>query len=539
MAERGGTVYIETYGCQMNVSDSELMLGRLAEDGFVPVDGPDGADVILVNTCAIRDHAEQRVFGRIGELKRHMTERTVLGVTGCMAQRLGPALLERAAHVDLVVGPDGYRALPALIAGAREGRRAARVEFDIEEHYEDFSARRFEGVRAWVPVQRGCDYKCTYCIVPTTRGPERSRRLADVVRESHEIAAQGITEITLLGQTVNSYHDGEHEFGALLRAVGAVNGIRRVRFTSPHPNDFSNAVLAAMAETPAVCEHVHLPMQSGSDRTLKRMLRRYTRDEYFACAERLRAAIPGLALSTDVIVGFPGETDDDFEETLSAVRALAFDDAYTFKFSLREGTPAERLPAALTVPDDVASERLDRLIALQRELTRARSRALLGTRHEVLIEKSARRGGLLQGRTRRHQTVLVAGDASLIGTLPDRGAHGHHGLDVHRRARLLARGTADGRMKNLLEGSIRELYRELRENFPEACRCDRCESDAITYALNHLHPRYTVEENPGRTLVAVDLQREGTRAELAVTVIDAIKLVAMNPRHPRAPRAAE
>jgi tRNA-2-methylthio-N6-dimethylallyladenosine synthase len=415
MDTRGGTVYVETYGCQMNVSDSELMLGKLAADGFVPVDAPDGADVILVNTCAIRDHAEQRVLGRIGELKRHMTASTVLGVTGCMAQRLGPALLEKAPHVDLVIGPDGYRELTALIAGAREGRRAASVEFDLEEHYEDFTARRFEGVRAWVPVQRGCDYKCTYCIVPTTRGPERSRRLAEVVREAHEIAAQGITEITLLGQTVNSYFDGEHRFGELLRAVGAVPGIKRLRFTSPHPNDFSDQVIAAMAETPAVCEHVHLPMQSGSTRTLKRMLRRYTREEYFECAARLRAAIPGVSLTTDVIVGFPGETDADFEETLSAVRALEFDDAYTFKFSLREGTPAERLPAELSVSDDVAAERLDRLIAVQRENTRARSLAMLGTRHEVLIEKTARRGGLLQGRTRRHHTVLVAGEPSMIG----------------------------------------------------------------------------------------------------------------------------
>ena len=412
---RGGTVFIETYGCQMNVSDSELMLGRLAAHGFVAVDSPDGADVILVNTCAIREHAEQRVLGRIGELKRHMTADTILGVTGCMAQRLGPLLLERAPHVDLVIGPDGYRALPALIDGAREGRRAAAVTFDIEGHYEDVAARRFEGVRAWVPVQRGCDYKCTYCIVPTTRGPERSRRLADVVREVHEIVAQGITEVTLLGQTVNSYFDGERDFGALLRAVGAVPGIRRVRFTSPHPNDFSDAVIAAMAETPAVCEHVHLPMQSGSTRTLKRMLRRYSREEYFASAERLRAAIPGIALSTDVIVGFPGETEADFEETLSAVRALAFEEAYTFRFSMRDGTPATRLPAELAVPEPVAAERLDRLITLQRDLTRAHSRSLLGTRHEVLVEKVARRGELLQARTRHHRTVLLPGDESMIG----------------------------------------------------------------------------------------------------------------------------
>src|ERR671922_37554 len=360
------TVYIETYGCQMNVSDSELMLGKLAAEGYAPVDQPEGADVILVNTCAIRDHAEQRVIGRIGELKRHMKRDTVLGVTGCMAQRLGPQLLSRARHVQLVIGPDGYRALPSLIEGARAGERVARVDFDLEEHYEDFRARRFEGVRAWIPVQRGCDYKCTYCIVPMTRGPERSRKLPDVIREAEEIAAQGITEVTLLGQTVNSYHDGEYDFADLLRAVGAVAGIRRVRFTSPHPNDFSDRVIAALAEVPAVCEHVHLPMQSGSTGVLKRMLRRYTRDEYFECLARLRDAIPGLSVTTDIIVGFPGETDADFEETLSAVRAAQFADAFTFKFSPRDGPPATRMPADWTVPDEVASERMDRLVATVR-----------------------------------------------------------------------------------------------------------------------------------------------------------------------------
>ncbi len=409
------TVYIETYGCQMNVSDSELMYGRLEENGYTPVGGPEGADVILVNTCAIRDHAEQRVIGRLGELKRFMGRDTVLGVTGCMAQRLGPALLDRARHVQLVVGPDGYRALPALIDGARRGERVANVTFDLEEHYEDFHARRFDGVRAWIPVQRGCDYKCTYCIVPMTRGPERSRTLADVEREARAVAEQGITEITLLGQTVNSYRNGEHDFADLLRCVGRVPGIRRLRFTSPHPNDFTDRAIAAMADTPTLCEHVHLPMQSGSSRTLKRMLRRYTRETYFECVERIRAAIPGVALTTDIIVGFPGETDDEFEDTLSAVRDIGFDDAFTFRFSLRDGTPATRLPESLTVPDHVAADRLDRLVALVREGTRARNLSMLGTRHEVLIEKAARRGGLLQGRTRQHRTVLVAGDESLIG----------------------------------------------------------------------------------------------------------------------------
>jgi tRNA-2-methylthio-N6-dimethylallyladenosine synthase len=260
------TVYVETYGCQMNVSDSELIIGRLAEHGYSSVESPDGADVILVNTCAIRDHAEQRVIGRLGELRRHMKPGTVVGVTGCMAQRLGPLLLEKAKHVSLVVGPDGYRALPTLLDGARNGQRAIETAFDLEEHYEDFTPRRFDKVKAWIPVQRGCDYRCTYCIVPHTRGPERSRRLADVVRETEGVVADGMGEVVLLGQTVNSYTDGEHDFADLLRAVGAVPGIRRVRFTSPHPNDFSERVIAAMAEVPTVCEHVHLPMQSGSSR---------------------------------------------------------------------------------------------------------------------------------------------------------------------------------------------------------------------------------------------------------------------------------
>jgi tRNA-2-methylthio-N6-dimethylallyladenosine synthase len=415
-SEQRPTVYVETYGCQMNVSDSELMLGKLASAGYAPVDQPDGADVILVNTCAIRDHAEQRVIGRLGELKRHMKPDTVMGVTGCMAQRLGPALLEKARHVSLVIGPDGYRALPALVEGARRGERAIATTFDLEEHYEDFSPRRFDRVKAWIPVQRGCDYRCTYCIVPSTRGSERSRRLEDVIREVEGVVDEGMSEVVLLGQTVNSYNDGRHDFADLLRRTGSVPGVRRVRFTSPHPNDFSERVIAALAEVPAVCEHVHLPMQSGSTRTLKRMLRRYTRDDYLECAARLRAAVPGLALTTDVIVGFPGETDDDFEETLSAVEAIGFVDAYTFIFSPRDGTPATRLPPELSVPAEVASERLQRLVALVRAGARQRNLGLLGTRHEVLVEREAKRGeAMLMARTRDFKTVLVPGDASMLG----------------------------------------------------------------------------------------------------------------------------
>ncbi|MBA3340950.1 MAG: tRNA (N6-isopentenyl adenosine(37)-C2)-methylthiotransferase MiaB [Gemmatimonadaceae bacterium] len=410
------TVYIETYGCQMNVSDSELILGKLAASGYDEVDAPEAADVILVNTCAIREHAEQRVIGRLGEMKSRMKPHAVLGVTGCMAQRLGPKLLDRAKHVSLVVGPDGYRSLPLLVENARRGARASSTDFDLEEHYEDFTPRRFDRVKAWIPVQRGCDYRCTYCIVPTTRGPERSRRLEEVVRETTAVVEEGMSEVVLLGQTVNSYTDGRHDFADLLRAVGGVRGIRRLRFTSPHPNDFSDRVISAMADTDAVCEHVHLPMQSGSTSTLKRMLRRYTREGYFECVRRLRDAIPGLSLTTDIIVGFPGESDEDFEMTLSAVREVGFDDAFTFKFSPREGTPATRMPASETISDDVASQRLGRLIETVRAGTRDRNLRLLGERREVLIEKEARRGGLLQARTRDFRTVIVPGEPAMIGT---------------------------------------------------------------------------------------------------------------------------
>jgi tRNA-2-methylthio-N6-dimethylallyladenosine synthase len=416
MTDPRPTVYVETYGCQMNVSDSELMLGKLAAHGYDAVDGPDGADVILVNTCAIREHAEQRVIGRLGELKRHMRPGAIIGVTGCMAQRLGPQILKKAKHVSVVIGPDSYRGLPELIESARRGERTIATTFDMEEHYEDFQPKRFDKVKAWIPVQRGCDYRCTYCIVPTTRGPERSRRLDDVVREAHQIVADGMSELVLLGQTVNSYHDGTNDFADLLRAVGRVDGIKRVRFTSPHPNDFSDRVIEAMAEVEAVCEHVHLPMQSGSTRILKRMLRRYSREGYLECVAKLRAAIPGLAVTTDIIVGFPGETDEDFEETLDVVREVGFMDGFTFKFSPREGTPATRMPAELTVSDEVASERLARLVETIRGISRASNMTQLGKRYEVLVEREARRGGeLVMTRTRDFKTVMVPGDASLLG----------------------------------------------------------------------------------------------------------------------------
>jgi len=407
-------VYVETYGCQMNVADTELMLGVLGRVGYVSTEDPSVADVMLVNTCAVRDNAEQRVIGRMGELRRFKRPGVVLGVVGCMAQRLGKGLLDAAPHVDLVIGPDGYRALPELIDGAVNGGRATATDFKPWEHYEDVPARRLQGAKAFVTVQRGCDYRCTFCIVPMTRGRERSRKLADVVSEVTEIAQRGVSEVTLLGQTVNSYHDGDNDFGRLLRAVGAVPGIRRVRFTSPHPNDFNDRVISAIAEVPTVCEHVHLPVQSGSSRVLKLMGRRYDRREYLDCVERLRGAIPGLAVTTDIIVGFPGETDDEFLETDSLVREVEFDDAFTFKYSPRDGTGALKLPGR--VPEAVKGERLQHIIGTVRAVACKKNVSLVGTREEVLVEGIARRGELLQCRTRGNRVVLVDGPTEWIGS---------------------------------------------------------------------------------------------------------------------------
>jgi tRNA-2-methylthio-N6-dimethylallyladenosine synthase len=407
------SVYIETYGCQMNVADSELMFGVLLRDGYVRVADPAGADVMLVNTCAVRDNAEQRVIGRVGELQRYKRRGGVLGVVGCMAQRLGPALLARVPRVDLVVGPDAYRNLPELIGLAQGGERVSDTEFRSWEHYEDVPAVRENGPTAFVTVQRGCDYRCTFCIVPQTRGPERSRKLSDVVREVVALVEQGTTEVTLLGQTVNSYHDGTHDFADLLRAVGGVDRLRRLRFTSPYPTDFTPRVIEAMATTPAVCDHVHLPVQSGSNAVLKRMLRRYSRQRYLEVLAELRRAIPGMTFSTDIIVGFPGETEAQFEETLSLVTDAHFDDAYTFKYSVREGTPAVRLRDH--IPDDVASARLERLIEAVRAATRRKNIGRVGEVHEALVERPAKRGGLMLARTRSNHLVLLDLPSSTTG----------------------------------------------------------------------------------------------------------------------------
>src|SRR5437867_8098299 len=345
------TVYIETYGCQMNVADTELMLGHLAAHGYHRTGAPDDADVILLNTCAIREHAEARVLGRLGELARHKRRRPEvrLGVTGCMAQHLRGTLRERAPWVDVLVGPDGYRRLPELLRGAETDPHVA-LRLDPSETYADLPVARDEGVRAWVTVMRGCDRFCTFCIVPYVRGRERSLPGPTLLAEVERLAAGGVREIVFLGQTVNAYHDGSWDFAELLRRAAEVPGLLRIRFTSPHPYDMSPRVIEAMAECPPVAPQLHLPVQSGSDRVLDRMGRQYQAAEYEDLVARLRARVPGLAPSTDVLVGFPGEDEDDLAPTEALGRRGRYDSAFLFKYSPREGTRAWKWGD--TVPDD-------------------------------------------------------------------------------------------------------------------------------------------------------------------------------------------
>ena len=413
--------YVETYGCQMNISDGELMEGLLEGNGYEIVTSVEDADVVLVNTCAIREHAERRVLGRVGQLgglKRSNPD-LVIGVTGCMAQRMGDELLEKAPHVDLVMGPDGYRTLPTVLSElegtSRSGRQLSVLDLTLDENYEGLEQRRRSQVSAWVPIQRGCDHRCTFCIVPYVRGSEKNRDPLHVLHEIRTLAEEGITEVTLLGQTVNSYVHGDWSFPALLKAVARVDGIRRVRYTSPHPNDVTPDLIEVMATEDAVCEHVHLPVQSGNDRTLKRMVRRYTVDAFLEKVDLIRRDLPRVALSTDIIVAFPGETEAEFEDTLALARQVRFDEAFTYRYSPRSGTPATRLPQDDFIPDDVGQERLERLISVTREIQAEINEGEVGNVEELLLERAGKHEGTTLGRTRRNKAVVVPGEADDAG----------------------------------------------------------------------------------------------------------------------------
>lgn len=423
-ARKGPTAYVETYGCQMNIADGELMEGLLEKSGYRLVDSPEDADVILVNTCAIREHAETRVLGRVGQLNYFKRLRTdvVLGVTGCMAQRMKDELLKKAPYVDLVVGPDGYRDLPMALVEIRSERAAGRprqrlsvLDLRIDEDYRGLEQRRSSLVTAWVPIQRGCNHRCTFCIVPYVRGPEKNRYPFEIIEEVHKLAASGITEVTLLGQTVNSYKYEYWDFTKLIKALARTPGLQRLRFTSPHPNDFTPELIDVMASEATLCEHIHLPVQSGSDRVLRRMLRRYTVEKFMETVELIRSKMPSVALSTDVIAGFPGETDEDFEQTLQLMEKVRFDEAFTYRYSPREGTPATRLPSRQFVDHQVGQKRLEKLIEVTRRIQAEINRAEVGKYKEILVERMGRYEATIMGRTRRNKVVVATGTELDVG----------------------------------------------------------------------------------------------------------------------------
>lgn len=411
-------VYLETYGCQMNIADSQLVNSVLRRAGYGSAERPEDADVILLNTCAIREHAEERVLGRLSDLARLKARRPELrlGLLGCMAQHNRASLVEKASYLDLVAGPDAYRRLPEMLGRAQFDPQVD-VRLDRAETYSGITPEHDGGVRAYVTAMRGCDKFCAFCVVPYVRGRERSVPPGEIVREVRELAERGVREVILLGQTVNAYRYDDTGFGALLRMVARIDGIERIRFTSPHPSDMSDSVIDAMASEAKVQPYLHLPVQSGSDRVLASMERGYTISEYLRLVEKLRASIPDLALSTDIIVGFHGEEHSDFEETLALMREVRYDQAFTFKYSLREHTRAYRLGD--TVIEEEKSRRLAEVIALQEKTSLERNREMIGRIFPVLVEGPARRGeGMLAGKTPQFKTaVFPARDDAAAGDI--------------------------------------------------------------------------------------------------------------------------
>ena len=400
-------VYIETYGCQMNVADSEVVGGILRNEGYAFTADIAEADIILVNTCAIRDNAEQRIYGRLGYFRtfKKRNPDLVVGVLGCMAERLRARFVEQERLVDIVVGPDEYRKLPSLVGMAFEGEKGIAVRLSRVENYDDIVPLRTDGVSAWVSVMRGCDKFCSFCVVPFTRGRERSRTLTGIVQEVRGLVEQGFREVTLLGQNVNSYRDGDRDFAGLLVRVAAIDPSLRVRFTTSHPQDMSDGLIAAIASTGNICNAIHLPVQSGSDRMLSLMNRTYTVRHYLSLVERIRRAIPGVSLSTDFISGFPTETEEDHALTLAFMNEVQFDGAFTFKYSPREHTRAWDMGD--DVPEDVKGLRVSEITGLQHAISLGRNAAIVGTIESVLVEGRSRKSPEdLTGRTDTNRTVV-------------------------------------------------------------------------------------------------------------------------------------
>jgi len=387
--------FIETYGCQMNVADSEWSLafsGLLTREGFSETKDIHTADAIFVNTCAIREHAEDKVLSRLGyyhQIKRK-NPKTIIGVLGCMAQNLKKDILESKPFVDIVLGPDSYRRLPEMIRErSNESSHLVDTKLSRFEVYDDMFPSRNEGINAWISIMRGCDKFCTFCIVPFTRGRERSRSVEGIIQEAAKAVSDGFIEVTLLGQNVNSYlHEG-HNFHELLDAVAQIPGLKRIRYTSPHPEDMTQDVLNVMAKHDNICNHVHLPLQAGNDEVLNRMNRTYTKDQFLARVNEIRNTLPNVGISTDIIVGFPGENEAEFQETLDMMEVVKFDSAFTFKYSSRPGTKAAEFDDH--VPEDEKQHRLERLIEMQQKHTLFRNKTIIGRVEMVLVEKESKR----------------------------------------------------------------------------------------------------------------------------------------------------
>ncbi len=416
-----GRYFVRTYGCQMNFHDSERIAGLLEEQGFVRADSEAAADLVVFNTCCVRENADQRLYGSLASLKPYKSRnpRMRIAVGGCLAQKDGASLLERAPHLDIVFGTYNVSRLPQLLEARERDASPVCEVFEAPPDPRvvslafDLPSRRERSHSAWVTISVGCDNSCTFCIVPKVRGPERSRHPADIVAEVEALARDGVVEITLLGQNVNSYGrdlrlDGRKPiFAKLLRDLNRIEGIQRIRFTSPHPKDLGPDTIAAMAECEKVMPQLHLPLQSGSDRILSAMHRGYTAERYLEKLEAARAAVDDLAVTTDIIVGFPGETEDDFEATLQVVKEARYDGAYMFVYSPRPGTAAAEMD--YDIPQEVLRERFDRLVATVEELSLQAHRARIGKVEEVLVEGPAQRGeGKLQGKTRQGKTAVFA-----------------------------------------------------------------------------------------------------------------------------------
>jgi tRNA-2-methylthio-N6-dimethylallyladenosine synthase len=415
-------VHIETFGCQMNEYDTELVRSLLKAEGFVLTDEREHADVVLMNTCAIRENAHNKVYGHLAELKAVKRQRNlVVGVLGCMAQNLKKDLFETESIVDIIVGPDAYRRLPALLTRAIEGHsnqaphvrmieKGVAVDLSEYETYQDILPDRAEGVNSWIAVMRGCDNFCTFCVVPYTRGRERSRDPEGILREAEHLIAHGHTQVTLLGQNVNSYRSGAWDFARLITAVADLPGIERVRFTSPHPKDFPPALLDAVADHPRICKHIHLPLQAGNDRILDLMSRTYTRKEYLALVEDIRKRSPEVVLTTDIICGFCTETEEEFLDTYRLMREVEFHSAFIFKYSERKNTIAARKYPD-DVPDPVKSGRVMRLVDLQRGISLKKNSEMVGRTVDVLVEGDSKKSSA-QWVGRNDGNITVVWDKS-------------------------------------------------------------------------------------------------------------------------------